>query len=247
MPHDQRDGTLWRADVSIRPALTTRPAVSRPADAIPESSVRYQYVLEGRTCPRWVERMRVALCLPEAQEPPRASGGQIAGRQVLFRKPAAQVHHQPQMPPDRVGRVPLTGQGRLETRAVRQQRPLKRTAHTPSHDRFPSLVTGLPGRDSITATQLCRSILSRVAADHEPRDRNRHNSALSIIAELCGADRQQPGGGVEIAAVQRHRLATPQPVTASSPIRVSKVAAFSGLRSIRAAVISAATSASEYM
>ena len=91
--------------------------------------------------------MRVALRLPDAQEPPRASGGQVSGRQVLSRKPAAQVHHQPQMPPDRVGRVPLTGQRRLEPRAVRQQRPVKRTAHTPGHDRFPSLVTRLPGRD----------------------------------------------------------------------------------------------------
>jgi hypothetical protein len=81
--------------------------------------------------------MRAALCLPEAQEPLRASGCQIAGRQVLFGKPAAQVHHQPKMPPDRVGRVPLTGHGRLETRAVRQQRPVKRTAHTFGHDRFP--------------------------------------------------------------------------------------------------------------
>jgi hypothetical protein len=35
------------------------------------------------------------------------------------------------------------------------------------------------------------------------------------------------------------------PVTASSPASVSKVAALSGLRSVRAAVISAAMSASE--
>jgi hypothetical protein len=92
-------------------------------------------------------RTRVALCLPEAQEPLHASGCQIASRQVLFREPAAQVHHQPQMPPDRVGRIPPTGQGNLETRAVRQQRPVKRTSHTPGHDRFPSLETELPTKD----------------------------------------------------------------------------------------------------
>src|SRR5271166_4261230 len=66
----------------------------------------------------------------------------------------------------------------------------------------PSLVTGLPGRDSITATRLCRAILSRAAAGHEPRDRTRHNSALGIIAVLAADDREGPVVRAEVLPVQ---------------------------------------------
>src|SRR5713101_1416987 len=79
----------------------------------------------------------------------------------------------------------------------------------------PSLVTGLPGRDSITATRLCRGILSRAAADHEPRDRTRHNSALGIIPEFAAPHDEQVPAGVDVAKAQPARLpgAQSQPVT----------------------------------
>ena len=94
-------------------------------------------IVQQRGHARHRHRVRVALRSSRPQEPSCAFGREIAARKLSSCQPTAQVHHQSQVTVDRVGRVALVGQPRLETRAVGLQRPVERTTHTSGHDHLP--------------------------------------------------------------------------------------------------------------
>src|SRR5271166_2745857 len=81
----------------------------------------------------------------------------------------------------------------------------------------PSLVTGLPGRDSITATRLCRGIPGGWSDGHARRDRTRHNSALGIIPELGVPDGEHALVEVDVIPVGADPLTHAHPRHAEKP------------------------------